>query len=136
MTVTKDPLDYSKGRMNGQLLAQKYILPHAKKQKFDLVVDIHSNQGTKNGGSYEKTNFIFAPLNNYKSKVIANTLINKIPGLCYYFPSSQTSPEYCLNPLVKSGTKAIIYETYLYENSKTTDKFMKGLVLRVDKLKL
>lgn len=135
VTVTQGASDYEVGRMNGQLLAQKYVLPHIKKNKYNLVIDVHANQGTR-GGNYKKTNFIFAPLNHKASKTIANTLIKNIPGLSYYFPESQTSPHYITNPLVTAGIKTIIYETYIYESKATTDKYMKQLIAKVDVLKL
>ena len=135
ITVTKGASDYDVGRKNGQLLAQKFVLPHIKKNKYNLVIDVHANQGTK-GGNYKKTNFIFAPLNKSTSKTIANTLIKRIPGLSYYFPESQTSPHYITNPLVKEGFKTIIYETYVYETKATTDKYMKQLIDNVDALKI
>lgn len=135
ITVTQGASDYEIGRMNGQLLAQKYVLPHIRANRYNLVVDVHSNQGTR-GGNYEKTNFIFAPLNHKASRTIANTLIKKIPGLSYYFPKSQTSPPFITNPLVRAGIKTIIYETYLYESKSTTDKYMKRLIANVDALKL
>ncbi len=134
VTVTKNPYDYNIGRMNGQLLAQKYVLPHIKSNKYNLVIDVHSNQGTKNGGGYEKTNFIFAPLNSEKSKIVAEKIISEIPELCYYFPASQTSPPYLTNPLVNAGIKTLVYETYLYESSITTLDLIKKLVEKVDAL--
>lgn len=135
VTVTQGAQDYETGRMNGQLLAQKYALPHIKANKYNLVIDIHANQGTK-GGNYKKTNFIFAPLNHKPSKAIADTLIKNIPGLSYYFPESQTSPHYITNPLVNAGITTIIYETYVYESKATTDKYIKKLIANVDVLKL
>ncbi|WP_052332096.1 hypothetical protein [Methanobrevibacter arboriphilus] len=134
ITVTQNPKDYNNGRMNGQLLAQKYILPNIKLNKYNLVIDVHSNKGTKDGGSYKKTNFIFAPKNSASSKVIANKIIKNIPGLSYYYPSPQTSPPYCTEPLVKAGIKTIIYETYLNESTSTTLKYIKKLISEVDKL--
>jgi len=135
ITVTKNPRHYYHGRMNGQLIAQKYVLPNIRLNKYRLVVDVHSNQG-KRGGNYEKTNFIFAPLNHASSKTIADRLIRQIPGLSYYYPKSQTSPPYCTEPLVRSGIRTIVYETYLYESPSTTLKYIRQLVARVDKLAL
>ena len=135
VTVTQGAFDYEIGRMNGQLLANKFVLPHIKKNKYNLVIDVHANQGTR-GGNYKKTNFIFAPLNHNASKTIANTLIKNITGLSYYFPESQTSPHYITNPLVNEKIKTIIYETYIYESKATTDNFMKKLIDSVDILKL
>ncbi|MCL2115869.1 MAG: hypothetical protein FWH29_06590 [Methanobrevibacter sp.] len=135
INVTQGASDYDVGRRNGELLAHKFVLPHIKKNKYNLVIDVHANQGTK-GGNYKKTNFIFAPLNHSASKTIANKVIKKIPGLSYYFPESQTSPHYITNPLVKEGIKTIIYETYVHEPKTTTNKYMKQLIDNVDALKL
>ncbi|WP_157082505.1 pseudomurein-binding repeat-containing protein [Methanobrevibacter cuticularis] len=131
ITVKQDANDYSKGRMNGQTLARDFILPHIKKNSYGLVVDIHANQGTV-GGNYEKTNFIFAPKNNGASKTIAENIINKIGGLCYYYPASQTSPPYLTGPLVDAGINTIIYETYMYESNETTYNLIKQLIDVVD----
>lgn len=132
ITVTKNPYNFNVGRMSGQLLAQKYVLPHAKKAGYDLVIDIHSNGGSSVG--YKKKYFVNAPLNDYKSKRIAKKLINLIPGLSYYYPRVQTSPPYCANPLVRSGTKTIVYETYKPESQSTTNKKIGKLINAVDKL--
>jgi len=135
ITVTKNPQSFDEGRLNGQKLAQKFVLPHVKYNKYKLVADVHSNQG-KNGGSYEKTNFIFAPLNSASSKTIANKIISQVPGLSYYYPASQTSPEYCTEPLVRLGIKTLIYETYMYESASTTMNLMKQFLAKIDSYKL
>lgn len=136
ITVTKNAKDYSLGRMNGQLIAQKYIVPNIKSNKFNLVIDVHSNRAKSDGGAYDKSNFIFAPLNSASSKTIANKIINQILGLSYYYPASQTSPQYCTELLVKAGIKTIIYETGLSESAATTLKYIKQLIDKVDKLAL
>lgn len=136
ITVTKNAGDYYLGRMNGQLIAQKYVLPNIKLNKYKLVIDVHSNRDKAHGGAYEKSNFIFAPLNSASSKTVANKLIKQISGLSYYYPKSQTSPPYCTEPIVKSGTKTLVYETSLNEASALTLKYIKQLVNRVDKLSL
>lgn len=136
ITVTKNANDYYLGRMNGQLIAQKYIVPNIKLNKYKLVIDIHSNRDKSEGGVYEKSNFIFAPLNSASSKTIANKLINQIPGLSYYCPQSQTSPAYCTEPIVKSGIKTLVYETGLSESAAITLKYIKQLVAKIDKLAL
>lgn len=131
ITVTQNPNDFDKGRMNGQTLARDYILPHIKNKKYNLIIDVHSNQGTV-GGNYKKTNFIFAPLNNIPSKVIANAIIRQIPELTYYYPESQSSPPYLTNLLVQSGILTIIYETYMYETESVTHDLINKLINKVN----
>jgi hypothetical protein len=133
--VTGNPDNYDIGRMNGQLLANEFIVPDAVSKEYDLVVDIHSNQGT-NGGSYEETNFIFAPLNDSASKNWADEIIANIPPLVYYYPKAQTSPEYVTIPIMESGTPTIIYETYMYESINTTKDYINQLINTVDSLEL
>ncbi|MBI4813654.1 MAG: hypothetical protein HY802_04925, partial [Methanobacterium sp.] len=41
VTVTRDAGDYEKGRMNGQLLANKFAVPDIINQRFKLAIDIH-----------------------------------------------------------------------------------------------
>jgi len=134
INVTEGDSDYDVGRMNGQLLAKEFVVPDVTSKKYNLVVDIHSNQGT-NGGNYEETNFIFAPLNNPTSKNFADEIIAKIPPLVYYFPKSQTSPEYVTIPIIQSGTPAIIYETYKYESKEITVDYINKLIKIIDNLK-
>lgn len=136
ITVTQNANDYYLGRMNGQLIAQKYIVPNIKLNKYNLVVDVHSNRDKANGGAYEKSNFIFAPLNSASSKTIANKIISQIPGLCYYYPPSQTSPPYCTEPLVKAGIKTIIFETGGNQAIATTLNYVKQVIDKIDKLTL
>lgn len=133
INVTKAADDYGVGRMNGQLLAKEFVVGDVSSKDYNLVVDIHSNQGTK-GGSYEETNFIFAPLNDPVSKTFADEIIAKIPPLVYYFPKSQTSPEYVTVPIIQSGTPAIIYETYKYEPNETTVDYINKLIDVIDNL--
>ncbi|MBO7695951.1 MAG: Ig-like domain repeat protein, partial [Methanobrevibacter sp.] len=45
IVLTNKKGSYSTLRMRGQKLAKNYIVPHAKKQNFDLVADIHSTSG-------------------------------------------------------------------------------------------
>ncbi len=131
--VTLNYQEDNDGRMNGQLLAQKYVAPDVISKKYNLVIDIHSNSGM-NGGNYEKTNFIFAPGNDEKSLKIANSLISQIDGLCNYVPISQTSPPFITIPVEESGTPAIIYETWSYEDYNSTVKLLSSLVDKVDNL--
>jgi hypothetical protein len=135
ITVTDNPDSYDIGRLNGQLLAQEFVVPDATSRGYNLVVDVHSNQGTK-GGSYKETNFIFAPLNDPRSKVIAEEIIAKIPPLVYYYPESQTSPNYVTVPIMKSGTPTIIYETYMYESIELTQDYINKLIVTIDNLKI
>ena len=133
VNVTDNPNSYDIGRMNGQLLANEFAVPDATSKGYNLAVDIHSNQCT-NGGSYKETNFIFAPLNDSTSKVFADDIIAKMPPLVYYYPKPQTSPNYVTIPIIKSGTPAVIYETYMFESNDITKDYINKLINVVDNL--
>lgn len=125
--VTQDADDYDKGRMNGQLLANKFVVPDIKSNGFQLAVDVHSNRG-----NYEEKRFVFAPIEGSSSESIARRVKDRIPGFVYHFPFSQTSPQYVTIPLINGGIPAIVFETYLYEPYSTTKSYVDKLVLAAD----
>ena len=131
IVVTKDASDYDKCRMNGQLLANKYVVPDIKSQNFNLAVDVHSNRG-----NYQEKRFIFAPQDEEGSKSIALSIKDEIPWMVYYNPSSQTSPQYVTIPLIKAGIPAVVYETYINDQYAFTKSHADKFVSVVDNLKL
>ncbi|MGB9980133.1 hypothetical protein [Methanobacterium sp.] len=131
IVVTKDAEDYDKGRMNGQLLANKYAVPDIKSQNFNLAVDVHSNRG-----NYQETRFIFAPQDEASSRSISLAIKDKLPWMIYYNPPSQTSPQYVTIPLIKAGIPAVVYETYIKDPYNFTKEHADEFVLAVDNLKL
>ena len=134
INVTKDASDYDKGRMNGQLLANKFVVPAIIRQNYTLAIDVHSNRGV---GDYAKERrFVFAPSEDKNSKTFAIKIKDKVSGLVYYNPPSQTSPKYVTIPLIKAGTPAMVYETYLYDPYEVTKKYAKDFVSAVDNMKL
>ena len=111
ITLRKVTGDYSTDRMNGQLLAKKYIVPHAKKMKYNLVVDVHSTDGRV----YINTYFIHVPKNKHKKSMkYAKKTINNIKKaeknskIQYWSPASQTSPPYLHLPLIKAGIPTLL----------------------------
>jgi hypothetical protein len=131
VNVTKDANDYNKGRNNGQLLAQEFIVPNAVNQKFQLVVDVHSNVG-----NWAENIFIFAPVNGSSSESIGKEISNNISWLTYYIPPNPTSPEYMTIPLINSGIPSVIYETYSREPYQTTRNRTDEFITTVDNLNL
>lgn len=121
--VTRDADDYEASRDHGQNLARQYIVPDIQKQKFDLVVDVHSNRG-----NYEKRRFIYVPAESPTANNVASQLVNSLNWLSIFTPPNPTSPEYVAIPLIKSGIPTVLYETYAYEpynQSKTqADQFI------------
>jgi hypothetical protein len=135
VNVTKDRDLYNEGRMNGQLLANKFAVPDIIQNNYDLVVDVHSHSG----GNYLEEFFIFAPREDVRSKSIATRLIAELPGIVYYLPPKEkgpTSPLYVTIPIINSGTPAIIYETYRYEPYETSLKHAADFIRAVEKIEV
>ena len=137
IVLTNKKGSYSTLRMRGQLLAKNYIVPHAKKKKFDLVVDIHSTSGI----TYKKTYFIHVPKNQHApSMKLAKKTIKLVKSIennskiVYWSPPTQTSPPYIHLPLIKAGTPTFVFETWSYEKKSQTNKRAKILIQAIDKV--
>lgn len=112
--VTQDADDYSKGRMNGQLLGQQFIVPDVPKENPILTLDIHENHYLDSG--YDYARFLYPISNTTITTTYANQIISKMPFLVIYTPPNPTSPEYVTMPIAKIGIPTIIYETFMYDN--------------------
>ncbi|MGB9978612.1 chitobiase/beta-hexosaminidase C-terminal domain-containing protein [Methanobacterium sp.] len=121
--VTKDASDYSKGRMNGQLLGQKFIVPDVSNEHPMLVLDNHENHGAGSGYTYYR--FLY-PLSKttittaYANKIISTmkTIDSHSSSLVIYpNPPNPTSPQYVTIPISNKGITTIIYETYLSDST-------------------
>lgn len=124
----------TEGRMDGQLLAREFAADHIINEKYDLFLDIHSNKGLNGPGTYEKTNFVFAPNFDDESSLFMNEILEDIPELAYYAPEYRTSPPYITLPVAQSGIPTIVYETYSYEEMDVTYELSRKLVECVDHL--
>ncbi len=124
----------TEGRMDGQILAREFAADHIINEKYDLFLDIHSNKGLNGPGTYEKTNFVFAPNFDDESSLFMNEILEDIPELAYYAPEYRTSPPYITLPVAQSGIPTIVYETYSYEEMDVTYDLSQKLVDSVDHL--
>ncbi len=106
INVTAESDDFEESRMNGQLLAQDYVVKDVLKNGYDLVIDIHAS----NGG-YVQDPYIFAPVSNdtvaYEA---ANNVTQAINYVIYYEPASYSSPQYSTIPIDEGGIPAIVFE--------------------------
>jgi hypothetical protein len=118
--VTKDASDYSKGRMNGQLLGQNFIIPDVANENPMLVVDNHENKGNESGYTYSR--FLYPISNTTITMTYTNEIITEMPFLAVYAPPNPTSPQYVTIPIANQGITTLIYETCLYDSvSKKED---------------
>ena len=119
--VTQDADDYSKGRLNGQLLAQEFVVPDVAKEKPILALDIHENHYQESG--YDYSRFLYPISNTNITTTYANEIISQMPFLVIYTPPTHTSPEYVTVPIANFGIPTIIYETFMDDalNKKASD---------------
>lgn len=106
INVTQGNQDFEESRMNGQLLAQDYVVNDVIEKEYDLAMDIHAS----NGG-YVQDPYIFAPVPDdeiaYES---ANNVTKALPYVIYYEPASYSSPQYSTIPIEYGGVPAIVFE--------------------------
>ena len=130
INVTEGTYDYSQGRLNGQKLTYKYIVPDTNKNNYSLVIDVHASNGR-----YIDKSFTFVPINDRTSLKVTKDLTNNLKWLYYYSMPEPSSPSYSTIPIIKNGTPAIIYEAYA-NPSNTIKQQIKEFIIAVDQLKL
>lgn len=129
--VTKSPWNYSRGRMYGQLLANKFVVPDVKANNPKIAVDIHENKGRASGYKYAK--FLDPISKTWIARNYANVLISKMPFLRMYSPKG-TSPKYVTNPIAKRGIPTLVYETYKFDSYGTKYSDASQFVNALDQL--
>jgi hypothetical protein len=137
VVVTKNVSDYSQGRMNGQLLAQKYVVPDITNKDYKLVIDTHGNRGNYYVNGKMITNSIYAPSSSSNSNYYNTQIIKNVNGsLVHYNIAEGTSPTYVTIPIAKKGIPALVYEQYLNQANyaKVLYKHALEVVQAVNKL--
>lgn len=106
INVSAESDDFEESRMNGQLLAQDFVVNDVVDNGYNLAIDIHSS----NGG-YVQDPYIFAPIStNTVAYESANNISEAIPYVIYYEPASYSSPQYSTIPISDGGVPAIVFE--------------------------
>ena len=131
INVTGENEDFEESRMNGQLLAEEFVVNHSIKKHFNLAIDIHSS----NGG-YLQDPYIFAPVS---SDIVANESADNLTKLLnyivYYVPASYSSPQYSTIPMDEGGVPSIVYEMR-GNPDRSLESEANDLIFAVEKLKL
>jgi len=128
VVVTKDVSDYSQGRMNGQLLAQTYVVPDIVKKNYKLVVDTHGNRGNYYVNNKIVTNSMYAPSGGTKSTQYLNKIVAGCNGtLQNYIIAEGTSPKYVTLPIAAKGIPALVYEQYLNQANYAKVMYLNAL---------
>jgi hypothetical protein len=117
--------------MNGQILANRYVVPNIASENFRLAVDVHGTDG-----EYSKRVFLFTPIQQGSSLEIAYNLTNTLKGVPYYYPPTASSPTYTTMPFIKKGVPSIVYESFKDQAYEAVKKQDKEFVLGVDNLNL
>ena len=106
INVTSGNDNFEESRMNGQLLAEEFVVNDVIGKNYDLAIDIHAS----NGG-YIQDPYIFAPVSSdtiaYEA---ANNITKAINYIVYYEPASYSSPQYSTIPIDEGGVPAIVFE--------------------------
>ncbi len=131
INVTQNANDFSSGRLNGQLLANKYVVDDIASGGFRLAIDVHGTDG-----EYAKKVFLFAPVQDESSLEIAYNLSHTLEGIPYYAPPTATSPSYTTTPLIKKGVPSIVYESFKDQPYHKVKEDNKKFIFGVDNLKL
>lgn len=111
--VTKDPMDFTWGRMYGQLIANNFVVPDILQIRPKMVVDIHEDSGQYVGYKYMR--FIYPISSGNKTTTYINNFLKNIPHLALYSPGG-TSPSYVTKPIANEAIPTFVYETYKYDD--------------------
>ncbi len=113
--VTKSASDYTQGRLNGQLLAQRFVVPDVIRNKPVMTFDIHENHGASSGYKYYR--FLYPISTGAYTQGIARSITYRMPSLVIYTPPNPTSPQYVTGRIANAGIPAIILETYHFDSA-------------------
>ncbi|MGB9978987.1 hypothetical protein [Methanobacterium sp.] len=113
--VTKSASDYTQGRLNGQLLAQKFVVPDVIRNRPVMTFDVHENHGASSGYRYYR--FLYPISTGSYTLGIARSITYRMPILTIYTPPNPTSPQYVTGRIVNAGIPAIILESYHYDSA-------------------
>lgn len=128
INVTSNPTDYSVSRMNGQKLANEFIVNDVISNNFTFAVDSHYSNG-----AWGVQRFIFTPdKENELSYSLSQSIAENFDWIKYFTPDNPTSPYYLTSPLNQGGVAAVIYEAYTEDNQNVTLEHDKELIEYID----
>ena len=113
--VTKSASNYKQGRLNGQLLAQKFVVPNVIKIDPIFVFDVHENHGASSG--YKHYRFLYPISKGSYTLGIARSITYRMPILTIYTPPNPTSPQYVTGRIANAGIPTVILETYHFDSA-------------------
>lgn len=144
--VTKDKNSYSKGRMNGQKLGNKFIIKDIANEKPKITTDIHETSYKLSGYKYPR--FIHMISNkkiksvkinknlHKKSSLYLKRLLKLTPHIKRYDPQLGSSPAYITVPIANKGLVSYIYETESDYSKKVKQNYADKYIKALDKVNL
>ncbi len=111
VTVTADPQVFTTGRLNGEGLVAKYIVPDIAKSNYSLVIICHNHEKGYGTNGY----YIATPTMDSKSVVLGEAVHKLMPDFNYYKRNANTKTESTsINgvdyPISNTGTPVFVYE--------------------------
>jgi hypothetical protein len=145
--VNKDKSNYAKSRMNGQILAKKFIVPDISYEKPEIATDIHETRYKISGYKYPRFIHILSTNKRpgvkvskklYKKSVVYLKRIIKIDSYLkrYDPPPTGSSPPYLTVPIANKGFVSYVYETEASYSVKAKQKYAKKYILALDDFNL
>lgn len=144
--VTKDQNSYSKSRMNGQILGNKYIIKDIAKEKPQITTDIHETNYKLSGYKYPRFIHMISNKNiksakaskslHKKSSLYLKRLLKLTPHIKRFDPQLGSSPAYITVPIANKGLVSYIYETELSYSQKVKQNYADKYVKALDKVNL
>lgn len=144
--VTKNQNSYSKSRMNGQILANKFIIKDIVNEKPQITTDVHETSYKLSGYKYPRFIHMISNKNiksvkiskkqHKKSSVYLKRLLKLTPHIKRYDPQLGSSPAYITVPIANKGLVSYIYETESVYSQKVKQNYADKYVKALDKVNL
>lgn len=144
--VTKDQNSYSKSRMNGQTLGNKYIIPDIVKENPQITTDVHETNYKLSGYKYPRFIHMISNKNiksvkisenlHKKSSTYLNRLLKLTPHIKRFDPQLGSSPAYITVPIANKGLVSYIYETEISYSTAVKQNYADKYIKALDKVDL
>ena len=142
----KDQNSYSQGRMNGQILGNKFIIKDIAKEKPKITTDVHETSYKISGYKYPRFIHMISNKNiksvkiskklHKKSSLYLKRLLKLTPHIKRYDPPLGSSPAYITIPIANKGLVSYIYETESGYSAAVKQTYADKYIEALDKVNL
>ena len=144
--VTKDQDSYSKSRMHGQILGNRFIINDIAKEKPQITTDVHETSYKISGYKYPRFIHMISNKNiksvkisknlHKKSSVYLKRLLKLAPHIKRFDPQLGSSPAYITVPIANMGLVSYIYETEISYSMTVKQNYADKYIKALDKVNL